>query len=162
MSSLLLKIKKAVETATTFNHVPFKSGPYSGKLVGLSKNKKNFYINVECKEREGAGFRTRTATVNIDPEIGLAFEDFEEQVDSEEITKLVFSLFGRNARVQLIETFTPQYEGQNVSIDSQGTIKHKFGSTYYSNTKVSACTEQDILLKEPSYSGSVVEAESAY
>ena len=90
MSSLLLKIKKAVETATTFNHVPFKTGDYTGKFVGLSKNKKNFYINVECKEREGAGFRTRTAILPIDPEIGLAFEDFEEQVDSEEITKLVF------------------------------------------------------------------------
>lgn len=136
---------KSKVASTSWKHEQFLTGANAGAFVGVKENGK-FYILVSATNLKGGNNSTRKAILNIDPiATGLTPDMFTEQLSEADTKSLIESLFGVKAKIILIESFTPQWEGQEPSLDKNGNILMKAGMPLFVQTQIADANATDVL-----------------
>ena len=141
----IAQLKSKVAT-TTWKHEQFLTGTNAGAFVGVKDNGK-FYILVSATNLKGGNNSTRKAILNIDSiATGLTPDMFENQLSEADTKSLIESLFGVKAKIIVIESFTPQWETQEPSLDKNGNVLLKGGVPVFSQTQISDNNAVDVLV----------------
>jgi len=136
---------KSKVASTSWKHEQFLTGANAGAFVGVKENGK-FYILVSATNLKGGNNSTRKAILNIDPEAtGLTPDMFETQLSEADTKALIESLFGVKAKIILIESFTPQWETQEPSLDKNGNVLMKNGMPLFVQTQIASSDASDVL-----------------
>lgn len=151
----IAQLKSKVAT-TSWKHEQFLTGANAGAFVGIKENGK-FYLLVSATNLKGGNNSTRKAILNIDPEAtGLASDMFTEQLSEADTKALIESLFGIKAKIILIESLTPQWEGQEPSLDKNGNILMKNGLPIYVQTQIADTNAVDVLVNANSVQSTAI------
>jgi hypothetical protein len=147
---------KAKVSTTTWKHEQFLTGANAGAFVGVKESGK-FYLLVSATNLKGGNNSTRKAILNIDPEAtGLTPDMFQEQLSEADTKSMIESLFGVKAKIILIESLTPQWEGQEPSLDKNGNVLMKNGMPLFVQTQISDANAVDVLVNANNVSPTVL------
>jgi hypothetical protein len=112
----LATLKK--KRTSSFALIPFASGLHQGKTFGEKENG-SIFVLVQETRMNGLNKIQRKAVVNINDEDII--ELIKAGLEPAEFNSLVWSMFDKPS-ISIKKTLTPQWEGQEPSLDKNGNI----------------------------------------